>query len=396
MLKRLGNPEEGLSIVHVAGTNGKGSTSAMIEGILRAAGYTTGLFTSPFLDSFTNRIKVNGQDISQEDLVSLVAELKPVAEEEALTQFEFITILGIAHFAAKGVDAVVLEVGLGGRFDATNAVTRPVLTVITNIGYDHMEILGDTLAKIAFEKAGILKPHIPLVTAVEDEESWGVIEARSRELGVPVRRLLRDFSYTPECSALDGQIFSFRGDVASYEGLKISLLGGHQLKNAATAVEAALWLGEMGFDIDEAVIRKGLGAARWPGRFEIMGQDPLLIMDGAHNAHGLGALRTTLDDLLPGRPIHWVLGLMEDKDMESMLKLMQGRDIRVYACAPDIPRAKDAFSLAAAARIVGYGAAPYESVREALKAAVSDARNDEVVVVAGSLYLVSEARQAMS
>ena len=394
ILKRLNNPEEQFRVIHIAGTNGKGSTSAMIESVLRAAGYNVGLFTSPFLDSFTNRIKINGQDIEQRDLVELVSELRPMAEEEGLTQFEFITTLGLVHFARRKVDGVVLEVGLGGRFDATNAVSKPVLTVITNIGYDHMEVLGDTLAKIAFEKAGIIKPGVPLVTGIDDPSACEVVETRAREIAAPVRWLSRDFSCTPGVASLSGQSFSFHGPWEERD-LHIALLGRHQIDNACIAIASLCWLNELGFDVDKEAMREGLGSARWPGRFEVMAQNPLIIMDGAHNTHGLSALRKTLDSLLPESRLLWVAGMMEDKDVRSMLSLMQGRDVRLYACSASLPRARDAASLASAARETGFPAAAYANVKQALEAAMMDSAGNDIVLVAGSLYVISEARAAL-
>lgn len=395
-LARLRKPDCHYKIIHVAGTNGKGSTCAMLAGILTASGYRTGLFTSPYLDAFTNRIKIDGQDITEEDLEETFKLVRIPGQAEKLTQFEFITALALQYYALQKVDIVVLEVGLGGRFDATNAISSPLLTVITNIGYDHMAILGNTLAEIAAEKAGIIKPGVQLVTSVEDNEAWQVISDKCRDLGAPVSRLGQDYCISDTSADLNGQRFNFRDGRHQLDDLFISLLGSHQLKNAATALQAALHLRELGLDIGDADLRIGLGTAVWPGRFEVMSLSPLLIMDGSHNTHGMAALRDTLDQLLPDKHLRWVVGMMADKDIGGMLAYLEGRQTTIYACAPQIPRALEAAILTDTAQGHGFTAKAYGSVAEALGQALVDWQPGEVVLVAGSLYIISEARRSLS
>lgn len=392
-LVRLGHPDHCYRIVHVAGTNGKGSTCALLGSVLVAAGYRTGLFTSPFLDAFANRIKVDGVDISETEMRAAFEMVLPIAEATRLTQFEFITALGLVHFAQARVDVVVLEVGLGGRYDATNAISSPLLSVITNIGYDHMAILGNTLAEIAGEKAAIIRPGVPVITAVDEPSAWAVIEKRYREQNAPAQRLGDDFTVTGLHSGLDGQSLRLNYGAAISEVFEISLLGRHQQRNAATAAAAALRLRELGLMISDSALRAGLSAARWPGRFEVMCKAPMLIMDGSHNTHGMAALRQTLDELLPAEDILWVAGMMADKDVAGMLEYLKGRTVSLYACSPQLPRALPAQDVADAGANAGFSSVSFSSVSDALDQALCDWKAGQAILVAGSLYLVSEARQ---
>jgi len=392
-LTRLGNPERKLRIVHVAGTNGKGSTCAMLASILRKANLKTGLYTSPYLDAFTNRFGLDGADIGPDELASLVRFLRPLAEELGLTQFEFITAMAFHYYSESKVDVVVLEVGLGGRFDATNVV-HPELSIITNIGFDHMEVLGDTLGKIAFEKAGIIKPQVPVITAVEGEEPFGVISEVAKQHNAPLLLLGQDFDVKPASRDLFGQTFTFVDQDTSLN-LSLALLGQHQLHNAALAVKAALKLKNWGWAISHSDIERGLAEARWPGRFEVMRRSPLLIMDGAHNTHGMQALSKTLSELLPGKKVHLVTGIMQDKAPQAMLALLTPFVKRCYTAAPKLPRAMPAADLALVANSLGIPSSPHPSVSTALQAALQAALSDDVILVAGSLYTVSEARQAL-
>ena len=386
-LAHLGNPHEALNIVHVAGTNGKGSTCSILASIFRAAGMKTGLYTSPYLDSFTNRFGLDGQDITPDELVSVVEDIKPTADREGLTQFEFITALAFYYYKSRQVDMLVLEVGLGGRFDATNVVT-PLVSAITNIGFDHMEILGDTLGKIAYEKAGIIKPGVPIVTATESPEALRVITDIAQAKGAPLRVWGRDFYSKPTSGNLNGQTFDYSG-WADLENLELKMLGPHQVVNAGLAIDVALGL-QVSLKTEQ--LREGLRNANWPGRFEVMRTSPLVIMDGAHNSHGVLALSRTLEALLPNRRIRLVAGILRDKKPRDLLRMLEPYVLKVYACAPDIPRATDATELANIAREIGLVAAPYQSVADALRTALHDASAGDVVLVAGSLYTVSEAR----
>jgi len=393
-LARLGHPERRYKVLHVAGTNGKGSTSAMLASVLKAAGYKTGLYTSPYLDAFTDRFGLDGADIGQDALACMVSQLKPLADELGLTQFEFITTLALLYYAESRAHVVVLEVGLGGRFDATNVVL-PEVSIITNIGFDHMEVLGDTLPKIAFEKAGIIKPGIPVVTATTDEAALSVIAEVAGANAAPLRILNKDFSATSLAASLRGQTFLYQNEEVMLE-FNLPLLGPHQVQNAALAVDALLWLRERGYSLTVRDIEQGLDTVRWPGRFEVVAEHPLLIMDGAHNTHGVTSLIKSLADLLPGRKVLLVVGIMQDKEPREMLSLLAPHVKRFYASAPKLPRAMPAGELAALASNLGLVGEHYDSVAGALGAAVTDATPLDIVLVAGSLYTVSEARCAYS
>jgi len=391
-LARLGHPERQYKVLHVAGTNGKGSTSAMLASVLRAAGYKTGLYTSPYIDSFTDRFGLDGAGIGQEALARMVTELMPLADELGLTQFEFITVLAFLYYAQSQVDVVVLEVGLGGRFDATNVVV-PDISLITNIGFDHMEVLGDTLPKIAFEKAGIIKPGVPVVTATSDEAALQVIAGVAYASNAPLRILNKDFSVAPLAATLRGQSFAYQSADVLLQ-LDLPLLGPHQLHNAALAVESLLWLRALGWSLSLEDLQRGLSAVYWPGRFEVVAEQPLLIMDGAHNTHGVTALVNSLVELLPGRKVLLVVGIMKDKEPQEMLTLLAPFVKRYYAAAPALPRALPGGELALLANKLGLCGEHYASVALALSAALKDAELLDVVLVAGSLYTISEARRA--
>lgn len=394
-LKKLGNPQDTLPVIHVAGTNGKGSTSCMLASILRAAGLTTGLYTSPYLDSFTNRFGLDGADISEAELVAMVQAIRPVAEEVGLTQFEFITTLAFHYYKQRNIDILVLEVGLGGRFDATNVV-RPLISVITNIGYDHVEILGNTLSSIAYEKAGIIKSGVPVITAADVPEAIYVIAEVAKDKGAPLRQWGKDFKAVPRQSGLMGQSFDYRGYL-DLTGIDLRMLGPHQVINAAVAIDTILTAKiNHGLQISEEHIRQGLRTAAWPGRFEIMRQRPYVIMDGAHNSHGVAALSNTLQQLLPGKKVRLVSGILRDKDPRTLLNSLLQHVEHLYACSPAIPRATSAEELASIGQELGISASSYTSVAEALQAAIRDAAVDDVILVAGSLYTVSEARKGLA
>lgn len=398
LLEKLGHPERDMKFVHVAGTNGKGSTTAFIHGILQAAGYRVGMYTSPYLEAFTNRIGANGQDISEADLVDLVQRLQPMLDEVnsgelgPITQFEVTTALAIAYYHQIKLQLVVWEVGLGGRLDATNVV-NPLVSVITNIGLDHTEVLGETLAKIASEKAGIIKAQVPVVTAVEDDEAWQVISQQAENLDAPVWLLGRDFRYERRSFSLAQQVFDYEDGDGSLPGLCTSLLGEHQCRNAATAVAAVRQLVRKGIAIPEDAYARGLAETRWPGRLEIMSEQPLILVDGAHNPHGTRVLRQALQDYLPARKIVMVLGILKDKERQEMFAHLLPLASRVIFTAPQYGRATDPALLLADAKNFDLPAKTVSGVAAAINLALAELKTDEVLLVAGSLYTVAEARE---
>lgn len=397
LLERLDHPERSMAFVHVAGTNGKGSTTAFVHGILRAAGHRVGMFTSPYLEAFTNRIGVNGHDIDQAKLASLVARLQPLfdqinaSELGPITQFEVTTVLALCYYRETQVEFVAWEVGLGGRLDATNVVT-PLVSVITNIGMDHTEVLGSTLAAIAGEKAGIIKRDVPLVTAVEEDEPWQVIAGQAADLHAPVWRLGQDFQYQREEYSLDGQSFVYRDQAGAKMRLQISLLGEHQCRNAALAVAAVRQLERRGLCIPAEAYAEGLKHTRWPGRLEIMSREPLVLVDGAHNPHGTRVLRQALLDYFPGRKLVMVLGILKDKERQEMFSHLLPLASRVLFTAPQYGRATDPETLLSDAAEFAVPAVTTASVPQAIDEALAGLGPDELLLVAGSLYTVAEAR----
>ena len=318
LLKRLNNPHLALKVIHIGGTNGKGSTSAMLSAILQEGGYRVGAFTSPHLKSYTERYRINGAEISGEQVAVLLDELRPhleamVAEGfEHPTEFEVGTALAFLYFNREKVDFLVVEVGMGGAIDSTNVV-KPLLSIITNVSMDHMDYLGHTIEEITLVKAGIIKPGAPVVTAARGE-ALGVIESVCLDKKSPLYVVGRDLSWQPAAWNLSGQEFSLRGRRKYYEKLFIPLLGRHQLVNAATAVAAAEVLMDLGVSLNGDVVRLGLARTRWPGRMEIVSQKPLVIIDGAHNYDGARCLRQALEEYFPGRSSIMVIGMLGDKE----------------------------------------------------------------------------------
>ncbi len=412
LMERLGNPHHRLRFVHIAGSNGKGSTAVMLSRMLEAAGYRTGLFTSPYLVSFTNRIAVGGQDVAPAQLADLVARVRPLVEEIKKdphlgqpTEFEVVTALAMAYFADRQPDLVVLEVGLGGRLDATNIVT-PLLGIITNISLEHTNILGDTVEAIAAEKGGIIKPGVPLLTA-STGAAFNVIEAICRDRGATVFRVVDPASVhfkagsTAGCSILGvapgGQYcryYGLRGNIL--ERLFIPLKGRYQLTNAAVALAAVELLSwHDGFQVDETAIRGGLKQAAWPGRLEMLSDSPRLILDGAHNPAAMEQLPAALKEYFQYRKLILVIGMLADKDIDSMLAAILPMADRVIVTSPEIDRALPAGALAGAVK-ARYAGPVREAVpvSRALQEAMAEAGEQDAVLITGSLYTVSEARAA--
>lgn len=398
VLDQLGHPEAGLKFIHVAGTNGKGSTTVLIHNILQAAGYRVGMYTSPYLESFTNRIGAEGRDIQTEALVSLVERLRPHFEAVnqsnlgPITQFEVTTLLALAYYQELGLDFVVWEVGLGGRLDATNVVT-PLISVITNVGYDHTEVLGETLGQIAAEKAGIIKPKIPVVTAVQREEPLTVIEETAANLQAPLYRLGHEFTYNRNWFTLDEQSLDYSDAHLQLADLRLRLMGAHQCQNAATALAVISQLRQNGYAITEQACREGLATTRWPGRLEVMRKQPLVLVDGAHNPHGTLALQQALQEYFPEQKISMVLGILQDKERAEMFSHLLPHASRVIFAAPNYGRATDPQVLLREAAEYQIPATTAANVAAAIEQAMAELADNEVLLIAGSLYTVSEARE---
>ncbi len=384
-LAELDHPERAAPVVHVAGTNGKGSVCAFVERVCREAGLKTALYTSPHLERFGERFRFGGVPLGEVEIVRRFDELQEripwaFAEgPEALTFFELVTLLGFASIAAREIDVAVIEVGLGGRFDATNVVV-PRVACVTPIDFDHREFLGDTLAQIAWEKGGILKPGVPAASARQEAEALAVLETIARDVGAPLSVEGRDF-------ALDGD--TFRSPDGRLDGVRVGLRGTHQRSNAAVALRA-LELAELGVRPPEQ--RRGIALADWPGRLETVHEEPEVVLDGAHNPHAARALQKAARELFASRPVQLVLGMLADKDAREVVALLAPIASRILVTAPKSPRALAAEKLASLAHEKHRDVETVPDAKEAIDRAIARARPNEVVLVAGSLYLVGEVR----
>jgi dihydrofolate synthase/folylpolyglutamate synthase len=397
LLASLGDPHTRFPSVHVAGTRGKGSTVAMCEACLRAAGYRTGFYISPHLHTFRERIQIDRQEIAREDVVALVDEVRPHIERvDGVTTFEAITAVGFLHFARTEVDVAVVEVGLGGRLDATNVVA-PEVSVITSLSLEHTYLLGDTLDKIAFEKAGIIKPGIPAVIAPQRDEARVVLEEVCEERGAPLTQIGRDWTYEPGEADLDGQAFSVRRLVGGGSELDseywIPLLGRHQLENAACAIAALDILRQQGYRISPKAVREGLRGVDWPGRLEVLSREPLVVVDCAHNPYAAQILHRALEEWFPDR--RWVLlyGASADKDIAGVLTVLLPISDYVVVTRSDHPRAAAPTELADIVASVGGGAEISVSVAKALRRALEVMEPQQGLLVTGSIFLVADARE---
>ena len=398
LLQRLGNPEKQLKIIHIAGTNGKGSVSSFIHGGLSAAGYRVGLFTSPYLETFRERMQINGMKISEDHLIQSTSKVKKTIEEMVKegkhhpSEFEVVTAIALDYFHNRSVDYLVFEVGLGGRFDATNAVDHPILSIITNIGYDHTEYLGDTLDKIAYEKAGIIKEKTPAIVYPQAKEAWETIERVAKNKKAPIIPV--DFStLVPEESSLKEQSFSVTLGKTAYASIRIRLLGPYQIYNCITALTALDYLksqGEITYSLEN--IQEGFYNTTWPGRFEILRDKPLTIIDGAHNPQAAKALRETLGKHLSNTSITFVIGMLLDKDVLSFLQEIAPLGARFILTKPFGPRAAEPKYLEK--KLLPYGKPLYlePAVAKAIDQAFLVNPEGDAIVIVGSLYMIGEAR----
>lgn len=390
----LGNPQRGMRFIHVAGTNGKGSFCAMTASVLREAGYHTGLYTSPYVLRFNERMSVDGVDISDDELAELTSLVRPLIErmESKPTEFEIITAIAFEYFRRHRCDVVVLEVGMGGRLDATNIIEEPVLSVITGIALDHTKFLGDTVEKIAAEKAGIIKPGCTVHWGGCDSSAGAVIAAAAERLGSPLNCVDYDALKNVR-PTLDGTTFDFGG----YRELHISLLGLYQPRNAASVVSAVGVIRSRGFDISDEALRRGLALTRWPARFERLGTDPIIIYDGSHNPEGIRAALDSIHALFPGRRVALLSGVLADKDHRDMVGMLCEVAERAFCVTPDSPRALSGADYAAEFSERGIAAMSYGSMDAALEAAYSYCLEEGVPLVAlGSLYMYADFRAALA
>ena len=392
LLEKMGNPEKKLKFVHIAGTNGKGSTAAMTASILSKAGYRTGLYTSPYIYRFHERIQVDGVEISDEDLTEITEYVKPLADsmEQSPTEFELVCCIAFEYFYRKKCDIVVLEVGMGGAWDATNVIEVPEVAVITNIGLDHTEYLGDTVEKIAETKSGIFKPHGHAVVYRSTPSVEAVYERVCAERDVSLRKA--DFDgLVLKAHTLEGQVF----DCGSRKNLVLPLLGDHQLHNASVVLSIADTLIGEGWKISEQNIYDGIRDVRWPGRFDIVCRKPLFIIDGGHNPQCIEALVKNIRDYLAGKKVIALTGVLADKDYADMYKPVMPLVDRFVCITPPNPRKLEAEQLARYLQQAGAQAQASESILDGVKKAMELAGEDGVVLCFGSLYSIGGIRDAL-
>jgi dihydrofolate synthase/folylpolyglutamate synthase len=393
LCEALGNPQEGLRCIHIAGTNGKGSVAHMLASVLQAAGYKTGLYTSPHLKDFRERIRIDGEMVSEEWVAEWVTNNKASFDQIKPSFFEMSTVMAFDYFRENETNIAIIETGLGGRLDSTNVIT-PMLSVITNIGWDHMNFLGDTLPKIAAEKAGIIKEEVPVVIGESNAATMDVFVQAANEHNADIT--FADEIYKAECmiyDPLDDHMMAtvmFEGAVF-YKNLRLDLTGLYQLKNVCTALAAIDYLKD-DFELPEAIIRKGLRtvikSTGFAGRWQILSREPLTICDTGHNKEGFAQVLPLLQRT-PHKKLHFVLGMVEDKDINTMLQQLP-KNARYYYCKADIPRGLAASSLMEQGTAMGLQGETHISVQDALDAAQSAAGHDDLVFIGGSTYTVAE------
>ena len=389
----LGNPQKKLRFIHVAGTNGKGSTSSMLASILQSAGYRTGLYTSPYIRTFCERIRVDGENIPKEELAALTERIRPIADamEDKPTEFELITALAFEYFYQSKCDVVVLEVGLGGRLDSTNVIENTALSIITGIDFDHTALLGNTIEEIAYEKAGIIKENRPVLFGGSRGAAHDTVEQVALKKNAPFCAVDRS-SYLQKNATLEGTTF----DYLHYTDMHLPLLGAYQPYNATLVLTAIELLKEQGFQIDDTAVRKGLERVRWPARFELLSRDPIIIYDGGHNPEGVRAAVASVKAYFGEQRVNLLSGVMADKDRGEMIETMKPIIARAFTVTPNNPRSLAATDYAAQLTSYGIEASSYASVAEGVRAAIESSKQEGIPLVClGSLYLYEEVEAAI-
>lgn len=389
LLSGIGDPQNALRFVHVAGTNGKGSVSAMLSAILCSAGYTVGLYTSPYISRFNERIRVNGAPIEDSELAGITELCVPFAlsMSDSPTEFELVTAIAMQYFLSRNCDIVVLETGMGGRLDSTNVISSPLCSVITNIGLDHTAELGDTEEKIAFEKAGIIKYRCPTVIYELKDSVTQVIKDRCREMSSPLK--IAEFDKIVSISdSRSGQLFSYK----HHQNLSLPLLGTHQLKNAAVVLEAVDTLRESGLSVSESAVRSGISATAWPARFEILSDRPFFVVDGGHNPQCAETVSDNLARYFPSMKTVILFGVLADKDYMGLAGILDRAADAYVTITPDSQRALRASELAEKIKCFGKPVYYCDSIEEGIEKAISLAGADGVVCSVGSLYTAGTVR----
>ncbi len=391
ILRAIGNPHLEVQTIHIGGTNGKGSTAAMMASILQQEGYHVGLYTSPHLIRFTERIKVDGKEIDQEVVAELTEWIRERIETTGVTPpftfFDFTTAMALHYFKQKRVDLAILEVGLGGRLDSTNVVD-PLLSIITNVSKDHEEVLGGTLLKIAYEKAGIIKKGRPLITAASQPQILRIFSKICKEKDSPIYRMGREFSYVP----CEGGHFNYQGIHRRFWDLTVNLHGPHQIINAVTALAAMEVLDELGYVVSNEAMINGLNRVEWPGRLEMVCSSPRVFLDGAHNPAGALVLKESLQKEFEYRRLILIVGIMKDKNYKFILRTLAPLADHLILTQPNIPRAASPELLQKALERNGKKAEIVQDVQKAIDRGLSIASSEDLLCITGSLYTVGEAR----
>ncbi len=384
----LGNPQDSLKFIHVAGTNGKGSFCAMLSSVLQNAGYKVGRYTSPYILDFNERIAVNGCPISNSDLCALCDKIKPYCDntEDSPTEFEVITALGFEHFKNEKCDIVILECGMGGKFDATNIIKTPILSVITGVDFDHQNFLGDTIEQIAQEKTGIIKQNVPCIWCGDNIAAENIIKNTAKENNAPL--------YTPEKDKLQINSLDLSGTSFNYgefKNVEISLLGNYQPLNAANVLTACSILNNSGFTVERNSIYNGLRNVTWHARFEKLGENPLIIFDGAHNPQGIRASVDSIKMYFGNKKVNILSGVMADKDYNFMVRAIGEVANNIYCVTPDNPRALKSNKYCDTFKNLGFNSFFFDSIEDGLMKAMNDSKKSGVpLIILGSLYLYSD------
>ena len=392
LLHLMGDPQEKVKVIHVAGTNGKGSFGAMMTSVLREAGYKTGGFSSPAITDITDSYRINGTEISQEKFTELIGEIAELCEkmDEKPTEFEIMAAAAYELFYREGCDIAVIECGMGGDTDATNVVNKPVLSVITNVQSDHCKFLGNTIAEIAAHKAGIIKEGCPVFFGGDDAEAFEVVSAKAREVGAPFRFM--DYSDVSGVRfSLDGMEFDYKDKL-----YKVPLLGVYQLNNALNVIFCSEILTKKGYNIDYGDIRRGLAKTEWHGRFEMLRRDPNVIFDGAHNPDGIRFASESIERYFGRKKVAMLIGVMADKDYRLYSEMLGNHAAKVFTVKPDNPRALDSASLAKVFSEKNISAESFDVLADGVKSAYEYAKSRNIPLIAlGSLYMYREFNEVL-